>query len=478
MTRWTPFLVLLALAVGCGDDDVVDPDAGMRDTGADDASEELDAGPVDPVWDCSETGVDVYTPPDRLRDFDESQRGVVVRCGAGTTLSVETVRERAEERGYDGPELTSGASVTFVSYRTERRNGEGGFSSGTLYLPDVAGAADLPLIVHVSGTTGMADACAPSRARFADLERTLYVLIGSGQQAVFVPDLLGLGTPGPYAWLEPIEAAHSVLDGARAALAIAPEGALSGQILVSGHSAGGHAAFAAQAFQRSYAPELDVMGVNAMAPVWFDTASFGLLLSQSNYRIDSEATGWNVVYGAMYFIGHSVAYEGEARGYDFIAGDRRDATRTLFETRCLENPDGVSLREGLAGIATQVAELFDAGLRGSVGNCAFLGICDEVGMTWRERFAADRPPLDPDGPPMWVHLGTDDIRVPPSSMVCPIRDERGRGVEIDVCVYDETNHNVLARAAAPFTVALADALAEGAELPSCRDETMPPNCTE
>lgn len=478
MTRWTLLLVALALGVGCGDDDVVDTDAGMMDSGADDASEEMDAGPVDPVWDCDETGVDVYTPPDGLRPFDESQRGVVVRCGAGEALTVETVRERAAERGYEGAELPSGASVTYVSYRTERRSGEGGFSSGTLYLPDVDGATDLPLIVHVSGTTGMADQCAPSRARFADLERTLYVLIGSGEQAIFVPDLLGLGTPGPYAWLEPIEAAHSVLDGARAAIEIAPEGALSGKILVSGHSAGAHAAFATQAFQRSYAPELDVMGINAMAPVWFDTSTFGLLLSQSNYRIDNDSTGWNVVYGAMYFIGHSVAYDGEERGYDFIAGDRREATRTLFETRCLENPDGVSLREGLAEIATQVSELFTAGARNSVGSCAFIGVCDEVGEVWRDRFAADRPALDPEGPPMWVHLGTDDIRVPPSTMVCPIRDERDRGVEIDVCVYDDTNHNALALASAPFTVALADALAEAGTPPACRDETMPPNCTE
>ena len=154
----------------------------------------------------------------------------------------------------------------------------------------------------------------------------------------------------------------------------------------------------------------------------------------------------------------------------------RDAVRTLFETRCLENADGVDLRTGLAAITSTVGELFDPTFRTSIANCAFLGDCDANAMEWQSRYMRDRPALDPMGPPVFIHLGETDVRVTPSSMACPIQEMVDAGVSVSTCVYDATNHNALAGAAAPFTVDLATALAAGTAPPTCRDATAAPTC--
>lgn len=480
--RWIGFglgvWVALAALVGC--DGPGESDAGPSDTGTMDAGE--DAGFPPP--DCAAAVTDeLWTPPDGLPAFDADERGRVVRCGTDEALSAATVQERArrpylldaaEPDNYAGDDLTHGADVTRVLYRSERRDGTGAFSSGTLYLPS-DGAADLPLLVHVSGTTGLGDECAPSRGRFTDLERTLYVLLGRGH-AVFVPDLIGLGTPGALAYLEAAEAAHAVLDGARAALAIAPAGALDGQILLSGHSAGGHAALASQALQAGYASELNIIGVSAIAAVWFDTRVFGQLLTAPRWSTSGD-DGWSVVYGSMYFIGHADAYDGSARAYEPMHPDRRDALMPVFENYCLA-PDasGTDVRMALEAVAANVEETFDANLRGAFLNMTLCeaGLterCTPLLVTWLERMDADRPPLDPTGAPIWFHQGTLDTRSTVDSMACPIAEARYEGVGTSACLYTDVAHGPISGEVAPWLSDWITALAAGGAAPACPDAT-------
>ncbi len=480
-------LVLLSFVVALGCDETTDPDGGPDDAGAvdagDDAGGGMDAGP--PAVDCSmAAGDDLWTPPEGLPPFADAERGRVVKCGTIDPLDAATVDDRARNPfnieagtpgGYEGETLTEGTERTLVLYRSERRNGSGGFSSGTLYLPS-SGAMDLPLIVHVSGTTGIAEDCAPSRGRFKDLEQTLYVLVGRGN-AVFVPDLIGLGTPGTLAYLESAEAAHATLDGARAALAAAPAGRLNGQIFISGHSAGAHAALVSQALQRAYAPELDLVGVSSMGGVWFDTAVFGELLTASAYST-AGSDGWNVVYGAFYFIGHTAAYDGEDRAYEVIHPDRRDAVRTAFETYCLDPamPGDMDVREALEALASNVSEVFEPGLAASFSSRVFCdaGIMDRCPARvaeWLMRFEADRPPLDPMGAPVWFHQGSLDARSTVSSMQCPILEAADRGVDVDTCYYVGVEHGPLSGAAAPWHADWVAALAAGRDAPACPDVT-------
>ncbi|MCB9596376.1 MAG: hypothetical protein H6719_26880 [Sandaracinaceae bacterium] len=466
-------------------------DAG--DPGMDSGEAMMDAGP--PALDCTlPAGDDLWTPPDGLPAFTAADRGRVLKCGTTDPIDAATVDARArapfaltaDDPGtYDGPTLTEGATRTLVLYRSERRNGEGGVSSGTLYLPS-SGATDLPLLVHVSGTTGLGDDCAPSRGRFTDLERTLYVLLGTGH-AVFVPDLIGLGTPGTLAYLESAEAAHATLDGARAALSVAPDGALSGEVLISGHSAGGHAALVSQALQRTYAPELNLIGVSAMAGVWFDTAVFGELMTVPAYATSGD-DGWNVVYGAMYFVGHAAAYDGEDHAYDMIRTEQRDAIRNVFENYCLIPPmvGGTDMRQALQMAAANVGEIFDPSFSGGFASRVFcdaglMDRCPAHVATWIERFANDRPPLDPEGAPVWFHQGSLDVRSTVESMRCPIAEADYNGVDSNVCFYMGVEHTPLAGVVAPWLADWVDALGAGSAAPACLDSTpwpaaMPSAC--
>jgi len=477
-------MVVAAMGIGC-DEEMTETDAGGG--GGTDAGGAMDGGGEDAsvaAVDCTMAVADEWwTPPDDLPAFDESQRGVVIGCGVDDPLDAATVDERArmplgaepgEQGVYDGPTLTEGAAVTRVLYRSERTNGDGGFGSGTLYLP--AGASDMPLIVHVSGTTGLADICAPSRGRFKDLEKTLYVLIGNGN-AVFVPDLMGLGTPGSMAYLEATDAGHSVLDGARAALAAAPEGALNGDLLLSGHSAGGHAVLSAQALQREYAPELSVLGVAALAGLWFDTEVFSELLTAPGYSTAGD-DGWNVVYGAMYFIGHAAAYDGDDMAYGVIHPDRRDGIREAYEGYCtFPVEDGMmDLRQALAAHAATAGQVFDPGFQSDFVNrfwcdAGMLDRCPDRVLTWIDRFAADRPTLDPDGAPIWFHIGSDDARITPNSMRCPILEAEHDGVDTQTCYYDGVEHGPTAGVAAPWVSQWAQALGGGGDAPGCPDST-------
>ncbi|MDQ3031134.1 MAG: lipase family protein [Myxococcota bacterium] len=476
---WMRVVLAMGLGVGACGSPESSPDAGgMTDAGETDAAiEPVDAGSDGGHWtaptDCEGTGVDIYTPPPGVPDFTTSDRGRVIACGQGDALTAEAIDASARANLYDGPPLTSGVTATRILYQIERRSGEGSYASGVLYLPS-AGATDAPLIVYAAGTTGLADTCAPSAGmHFTDFERGFFVLIGSGH-AVFVPDLAGLGTPGTMAWLEPVDAGRSVLDGARAALEVAPEGALSGELLLAGHSAGGHAALAAQSFQREYAPELNVLGVAGVAAAYINTSDFGVLLGMPGYDTTNPMSGWNVVYAAMYFVGHTAAYDGEDQAWNPIEASIRDRVRTIYGERCLQEVDGVDLRSALAEVAPNAGALFDPALRSSVSRCA-LGDCDEVGTAWQARFAADRPTLDPEGAPVWFHHGEDDQRILLSSMICPIRRAMAADPRVQACVYAGADHNTIPARTSPWIVEWATALASGAAAPACPDPTeLPP----
>jgi hypothetical protein len=498
--RAVSFSILLALAglvvtAGCDGGSTMPTDGGPRDSGPRvDTGPMEDAGPMPPPPpDCTQpVTADVFTAPDGLPPWAESERGRLVRCGTDEPLSAATVDERArspylitegDPGRYDGPTLTEGASVIRLLYRSERVSGEPGLGSGTLYLP--ADGTALPLFVHVSGTTGLGDACAPSSGnRFTDLERTIYVLIGRGQP-VFVPDLMGLGSPGTLAYLEGTDAGRSVLDGARAALAAAPEGVLNGSITISGHSAGGHAALSAQALQRSYAPELDVLGVSAIGAVWFDTSVFATLLGVPGWSTAGD-DGWVAVYGAMYFVGHAAAYDGEARAWDPLHPMRRAALRTALESYCLVpiEEGGLDIRQAVEMQAANVGEIFDPAFRSMIGQTSLCGTplgCSAQSMAWRDRFAADLPTLDPEGAPIWFQQGELDMRSSNSAMGCPIARARFSGVDTHVCYYTGTEHGPLSGVSATWHADWIAALDAGADAPACPDpmpfpEPEPADC--
>ncbi len=139
--------------------------------------------------------------------------------------------------------------------------------SGVVIVPTArAPAAGRPVVSWAHGTHGLADACAPSKA--LDIAYRIpgikdFVKAGD---IVVATDYEGLGTPGEHPYLVGESEARGVLDIVRAVRQMPNNGA-STNTLVYGHSQGGQAALFAGQIAPSYAPELHLLGVTAVAPV-------------------------------------------------------------------------------------------------------------------------------------------------------------------------------------------------------------------
>lgn len=159
-----------------------------------------------------------------------------------------------------------GAQLTRVRYAS--RSGIGGAPvevSGVVIEP--AGApppGGWPVISFGHATTGLADACAPSRS--PDLLGQLRVVLPLVARGYLVAatDYEGLGTPGPHPYLQPLSAGRSVIDAVRAARELVP--AASTRWIAVGHSQGGQAAWAAAELAGRWGRGMEFLGSVALVP--------------------------------------------------------------------------------------------------------------------------------------------------------------------------------------------------------------------
>lgn len=246
--------------------------------------------------------------------------------------------------------------------------------SGTFVETEVPwrGAGPRPTIVVAPGTVGQGDQCAPSRAFPTSinavtqplsisfnqelLSSTLWGSIGAN---VFVTDYIGLGTPGLHTYVNRVEEAHAVLDGARAAVELG--GDANAPIGIWGYSQGGGAAAAAAELAGEYAPELNLKGTWAGAP----TADLLEVLK----TVDGTLIGGVIGYALNGFVERDPSLRPLI---DERLTDQGKAVLNELSTECigdtiLEHPflrtetltkDGKSILENLRGIP-QAGAIFD-----------------------------------------------------------------------------------------------------------------------
>lgn len=152
-----------------------------------------------------------------------------------------------------------------VLYHSTALDGRDIAVSGVIAAPagGAVPAGGRPIVSWAHGTTGSADACAPSHGGFG-LIPSLTALLAAGD-VVVATDYEGLGTPGPHPYLVGGSEGRGVLDAARAARNIAGTGA-GDRVALWGHSQGGQAVVFGREIAKSYASELDVVGTVAVAP--------------------------------------------------------------------------------------------------------------------------------------------------------------------------------------------------------------------
>jgi pimeloyl-ACP methyl ester carboxylesterase len=154
-----------------------------------------------------------------------------------------------------------------ILYHSQAIDGHDIAVSGAVIVPtSKAPPGGRPVISWAHGTHGLADACAPSKA--LDIAYRIPGIKDFIKQGdiVVATDYEGLGTPGEHPYLVGESEARGVLDIVRAVRQM-PGSSASTTTLVYGHSQGGQAALFAGQIAPSYAPELHLVGVTAVAPV-------------------------------------------------------------------------------------------------------------------------------------------------------------------------------------------------------------------
>jgi len=167
--------------------------------------------------------------------------------------------------------LTEGVSLANATahrilYLTEDPNGAPRVAGGRLFIPDgPTPPGGRPVVSWAHPTTGMGDACAPSRTpKPTDLMDWLPAMLDLGW-VVVATDYAGLGTDGVESYLIAESEVRDVVNAVRATRNF-PDANASSTYAVFGHSQGGHASLWAGTLAPQYAPELELVGVAGAAP--------------------------------------------------------------------------------------------------------------------------------------------------------------------------------------------------------------------
>jgi pimeloyl-ACP methyl ester carboxylesterase len=185
--------------------------------------------------------------------YDASAREI---AGAPGTLI------RSEPMGF----APAGAQAYRVLYRSTGMDGQPIAVSGVIVVPPgPAPAGGRPIVAWAHPTTGVVPHCAPSLAIFVFQQMAgLRQLIEQGA-IVAATDYPGLGTPGPHPYLVGDSEARAVIDSVRVARNM-PGADGGNSYAVWGHSQGGQASLYTGLIAKTYAPELNLVGVAAAAP--------------------------------------------------------------------------------------------------------------------------------------------------------------------------------------------------------------------
>lgn len=230
------------------------------------------------------------------------------------------------------PSTVGGGTAWQVLYRSSTGSGDPVAVSGLVVVPPgPPPPAGRRVVALAHSTTGVADACAPSRAVASPgstgSQEVAAVAAGAMAQGwvLAATDYRGLGTPGTHPYLVGQLAGRDVLDLARAAGRLPGTGVdASSSVAVLGHSQGGGAAIFAAELAPTYAPELHLVGAVAGAPA-----------TELGRRITSwpPASGQDTGFAMMTVAGFHAAYP--ALDLGSVLSERGAAALPTVEDGCV-----------------------------------------------------------------------------------------------------------------------------------------------
>lgn len=227
--------------------------------------------------------------------------------------------------------VPEGAKAWRILYTTTRDDKTPAVASAVVLTSTKPASGPRPVITWAHGTTGYAPACAPSNLKEPFSSGALPALdeiVGNGWVLV-TTDYTGLGTQGPQPYLIGQGEARSVLDSVRAAKALDLDQAeldMAEETVLWGHSQGGQAALWTGGMAASYAPDVSISGVVAMAPA---SDAIGLVKNMPNMAGGS-------LFASYVAAAYADTYT-DVSFNDYITPVARTFVREM-STRCLSEP--------------------------------------------------------------------------------------------------------------------------------------------
>jgi len=224
----------------------------------------------------------------------------------------------------------AGGRVQRILYSTTDAVGVRAFASALVISPLEAPSGPRPVISWNWGTTGVSRGCAPS---LMDSTATRWAIPAVEEAlargwVVVASDYSGRGADGRFPYLIGEGEARSSIDAIRAARQL-DDVRLSSDVVIWGHSQGGHAALWTEPVAAEYAPELRILGTAALAPVT-DPLAMARELTERDARAElSILVSWVLVpYADVY---------PDVNVEDYVATSGRAIVREMTQ-RCLSEP--------------------------------------------------------------------------------------------------------------------------------------------
>jgi len=190
------------------------------------------------------------------------------------------------------PDARFGVDIYEVRFMTRDADGTPIEALATLYLPVSREVRTAPVLAFGSGTTGIANRCAPSlevpeEIRWGWYRQNMQAYAGQGVIAIF-PDYVGFNNDEiPQRYFSKAAEGYLMLDALRAVRSVYEQ--FPGEIrtavvpgsgnVTAGYSQGGHAALAALDMNEGYAPELRLDGGIGFG----STNSVEMLMKEAGY---------------------------------------------------------------------------------------------------------------------------------------------------------------------------------------------------
>jgi acetyl esterase/lipase len=230
----------------------------------------------------------------------------------GSIVSVEPVQRWSvsdiEEAGpslfewYGTPDAQYPVEEFIVYYHTTDFDGTAVEAKSRLFVPVLPEEQEQPVLVFGSGTTGIADRCAPSLEQ-PEVERWGYYRTNMASYAAqgiitIFPDYIGFNDRmRAQRYFSKAAEGHLLLDGARAVKAFFADRDFAvgpaDQVFTAGYSQGGHAALAAADLRDEYAPDVPLRGAIGFAA----TNDVATLMREAAYYSPYIIYAYRAMYG-------------------------------------------------------------------------------------------------------------------------------------------------------------------------------------